>query len=140
MIAILFEKESKKTIEPAPINQMVPAPAQPTGHSLTVLGYVAGGLGLVGWATYAVAGPKARSDYNQLQADCPTRCSDAAHRNQANEGKTFQTVANVGLGVGLAGTLAGSALLYWGFAHKDIPRASVALAPGSMNISFEASF
>jgi len=140
VIAILFEEERKKTIELAPINQMVPASAQSTGHYLTVFGYVAGGLGLVGWATYAVAGLKARSDYNQLHADCPTRCSDAAHRNQANEGKTLQTVANVGLGVGLAGTLAGTALLYWGFSHRDVPRASVALAPGSMNISFQASF
>jgi len=140
VIAILFEEESKKTIELAPINQMVPASAQSTGHYLTVFGYVAGGLGLVGWATYAVAGLKARSDYNQLHADCPTRCSDAAHRNQANEGKTFQTVANVGLGVGVAGTLAGAALFYVGLSHRDGPRTSVAFAPGAMTISLEASF
>jgi hypothetical protein len=140
VIAILFEEESKKTIEPASINQMVPAPAQPTGHYLTVLGYVAGGLGLVGLATYAVAGLKARNAYNQLQADCPTRCSDAAHRNRANEGKTLQTVANVGLGVGVAGTLAGAALLYVGFSHRDGPRPSLAFAPGGMTLSLEASF
>jgi hypothetical protein len=141
---VLLDKGGSKVIailiELAPINQMVPASAQSTGHYLTVFGYVAGGLGLVGWATYAVAGLKARSDYNQLHADCPTRCSDAAHRNQANEGKTFQTVANVGLGVGVAGTLAGAALFYVGLSHRDGPRTSVAFAPGGMTISLEASF
>jgi hypothetical protein len=141
MVAILFEERTEKKIDlSSPEKQIVPAPMEPASSRLTVLGFVTGGLGVAGLGTYALAGLRARSAYNQLQADCPTRCSDAAHRNDASSGKTFQTLANVGLAVGIVGTLAGTTLLYLGWAHGDAPKTSVDLSVGSVKLSYRGSF
>lgn len=67
------------------------------------LAWVAGGVGVVGVATFAVFGSMSASKFNRLEGDCPQNRCDPKLERDRNTGKTFQTVANVGLIVGLAG-------------------------------------
>jgi hypothetical protein len=66
-------------------------------------------------AVFAVAGVSAKSVHDDLEAECGAAdCSDSEHQDDASRGKTLQTVANVGLVVGLAGAAGGTLLLLVG--------------------------
>src|SRR5262249_45490570 len=72
--------------------------------------YIAGGAGAAGLATCAIFGALEKSSYNELKDAChggpcpPERADDIA------TGRSRQTIANVGLGVGVVGLAAGVAL------------------------------
>ena len=83
---------------------------------------------------------QARSTYNKLQTECPSGCSDAAHRSDASKGSTYQTVANVGLGLGIAGTVTGAALVYLGVMRGQAAAPSVEVSPELVKISYMGSF
>jgi hypothetical protein len=140
-IALLFEKQV--TTKPAPVARPVQTP-QPSnrasGPQYTTFGLAAGGLGAVGLGVFAIAGLKTRSTYDRLRTECDNRCSDAAHRDAISQGKTLQTVANVGLAVGIAGTLSGAMLLYLGVSSETGSKPSVELAPGHASITYQRSF
>jgi len=110
------------------------------GSRLTMIGLVVSAVGVVGLGTFAAAGIRARSVYNRLQTECPNGCADASHRSDINDGTTFQTVANVGLALGIAGTLTGATLLYLGLADGGSAKPAVAVAPGLVKISYGGSF
>lgn len=64
-----------------------------------------GGVGVAGMAMFAVGGVMAMSTESELEDKCGTRCTDHSNDGLIDDGKTQQTVANVGLivgGVGLA--------------------------------------
>jgi len=107
---------------------------------LISFGLATAGLAVVGWGTFAVAGLLAKNAHDQLQADCPNGCSDADHRGQINRGKTYQTVANLGLAVGVVGAVTGAALIYLGWPSNNAARASLEVAPGLVKISYRGSF
>jgi hypothetical protein len=82
---------------------------------LRTAGYVAGGVGLVGIALFAIAGLGAKSAYDKLDSDCgKTACTDEAHRSDIEGGRMLQTTANIGLAVGLTGLGVGATLLVLG--------------------------
>jgi hypothetical protein len=72
--------------------------------------YVAGGVGVVGLATFAVFGSMASSKYNDLKDACPNGPCGPGHEDDISAGKTDQLIANVGLGVGIVGLGVGTAL------------------------------
>jgi len=139
-IALQFEKMS----EPDAPKQLVTQPVlvdQPTPTSTwTRWGLVAAGLGAIGLGTFAVAGLQARSTYNKLQTECPSGCSDAAHRDDASKGGTYQTVANVGLVLGIAGSLTGATLVYLGATRKPSAAPSIEVSPQLVRLSYVGSF
>jgi hypothetical protein len=91
-----------------------PAPAPPpppSGTSPLRLGaYVAGGVGVIGLATFAIFGAMAGSTYNDLQSACGSGPCPSSKADEISSGKTQQVVANVGLGVGIVGLAAGGTL------------------------------
>jgi hypothetical protein len=88
-----------------------PQPAS-APHTMRTAGYVAGAAGIVGLGVFTVAGLVAKSTYDTLSRECGAAgCSDAGHRSDIDRGKSLQTVAIVGLVVGLVGVAAGSTLL-----------------------------
>ena len=139
-IALLFEKKVESEVALPQAEQSAPAQRSDPGSRLTSLGYVAAGLGVAGLGAFVVAGIQARSTYNKLQSECPSGCSDAAHRNDASQGRTYQTVANVGLALGIAGTLTGATLVYLGVTSGKPANASVDVSPGLVKISYAGSF
>jgi hypothetical protein len=90
--------------EPAPRPDVVVAPAEGEPASwMLPAALVAGGVALVGGGIFAGFGLKSESTYNDLAAKClPLGCGDE-DRALADEGKRDQTIANVGLVVGIVG-------------------------------------
>jgi hypothetical protein len=102
------------------------APAKPT--PLRPYAYVAGGVGVVGLLTFTIAGIMAHSTYSDLQNSCGASCPPSK-ADEISSGKTQQTVANVGLVVGLVGVAAGATLFVLSL-HHDAPGPSAALVVG----------
>jgi hypothetical protein len=123
---------SEPTAAPAP--DLTPARAEADdGSGLRTAGYVAGGVGLVGIALFAIAGIGAKSAYDKLDSDCgTTACTDEAHQSDIEGGKMLQTTANIGLAAGLVGLGVGATLLVLGSRSSDKrePTASVSTNGG----------
>ena len=103
------------------------------GAGLRTAGYVAGGVGLVGLALFAIAGLSAKSAYDKLESDCgQTPCTDEAHRSDIEGGKMMQTAANIGLAAGLAGLGVGATLLVLGNQSSTDKRSATVSANGGM--------
>ncbi len=87
-------------------------PASPAAgpSPLRIAAYVAGGVGVAGLVTFGIAGIMARSTYNDLNGACGGGPCPADKTGEISSGKTQQTVANVGLIVGIAGVAAGGTL------------------------------
>jgi hypothetical protein len=80
--------------------------------------YVAAGIGGVGLATFAVFGLMSSSTYSDLQSQCHGPCSPA-QSDEISKGKTQQTIADVGLGVGLVGAAAAVGLFVMSLPSKS---------------------
>lgn len=88
-----------------------PGDAPSERHPLRPYAYLAGGVGALGLVTFAVAGAMSRSTYSDLEAACPGGVCPPDVADRIDTGRTEQTVANVGLIVGLLGAGAGVTLL-----------------------------
>jgi hypothetical protein len=98
--------------------------------------YVAGGLGAVGVATFAVFGALARADYDDLQTACGAGPCPPSRADEIASGKTKQTVANVGLAIGIAGVAAGATLFVVSLDRHTAssPSAAVIVAPAWLGV------
>jgi hypothetical protein len=139
-IALQFEKVIQQPVAEPLAAQPVLVERTDAGSRWTRMGLIAAGLGAVGLGTFVVAGMEAKSTYNKLQSECPSGCTDAAHRSDASKGGTYQTVANVGLGLGIAGTLAGATLVYLGVTRGTAATPAVEVSPELVKISYQGSF
>jgi hypothetical protein len=115
-------------------------PAEPprtesTTSPLRTWAYVAGGVGVAGLATFAITGIMARSTYNDLNSACGGGPCPPDKTGEISSGKTQETVANVGLVVGIAGVAAGATLFVLSL-PKGSPAGSTGLvvAPGWMAV------
>lgn len=134
--------------KPAVTNTETHAEAKPStsggGVNKRTLAYIAGGVGAAGLVTFGVFGILNNSKYSSLKDSCPNNSCPADRKSAADTGRTYQTVANVGLVVGIVG-LAGGATLYFlsvGDEKKDKkaeragpePKVAVGLGFGSVNV------
>lgn len=94
----------KVILAPAP-------PPAPEGIDQRSLALVAGGVGVAGLATFAVFGLLDRAKYRYLQDHCPGMVCDEKLAGDTEQGRTYQTLANVGLGVGAVGVVSGLVLV-----------------------------
>ncbi|MGZ6083852.1 MAG: tetratricopeptide repeat protein [Polyangiales bacterium] len=94
-----------KTEEPKPPTPE--APAQSNG--LRTWSYVAGGVGIAGLATFGIFGAMSRSKYNDLKDSCHGPCPPS-RQSDIDSGKRSQTIANIGLVVGVIGVATGVTL------------------------------
>jgi hypothetical protein len=95
----------------------------PKGEPSTAVrtaGFVTLAVGVLGMGTFAVSGIMANSRYSQIESDCGShRCTGSEYTDQINGGKTMDLVANIGLGIGLAGLVAGSLMVGLGWPKDD---------------------
>jgi hypothetical protein len=119
----------------SPPSGPAPAASPPSddGAALRTIGYVAGGIGIVGFVLFAVAGIGAKNAHDRLDEACNAgRCNDASTQADIEDGKRLQTAANVGLVTGLAGVGLGATLIVLG-AHSAHDASAVGAArPGGM--------
>jgi hypothetical protein len=97
-------------------------PAEAHGKVFTPMrigAIAAGGVGVIGLIMFAAEGAASKSTYNTISTDCGGKagCPGQSASGRANvnslisTGKGQQTIANVGLGIGLVGLAAGTTLL-----------------------------
>jgi hypothetical protein len=98
---------------------------------LRTAAYVSAGAGVVGFATFAVFGLMSNATYNDLEAQCHGPCPPGqGNASEISKGKTQQTVADVGLAVGLVGTAATVVLFVMSLPTKADDGKSASTAPG----------
>ncbi len=91
-----------------------PAPTADTGSTsgkkppYRTLAYVAGGVGVVGLGMFTAFGLMSQSTYSNLKDQCGEGPCPASFADDVSAGKTQQTVANLGLALGIVGAAAGA--------------------------------
>jgi hypothetical protein len=104
-------KAAPPTAEPAKTSGEASAKLDTSGHTnLRTWAYVAGGVGVAGVATFAIFGLMANSKHSKLQDNCPNNKCPADLQSDADAGKRDQTIANIGLVVGVVGLGTGTVL------------------------------
>jgi hypothetical protein len=121
------------TPEPPPAP---PPPPHVAGASWTRTGaYVGAGVAVAGLATFTIFGVMARSTYDDLNGACRSGPCPATKANEISAGKTQQTVANVGLAVGLVGAAAGATLFVLSLRGESrAPTAALIVSPGYLGL------
>ena len=100
---------------PTPAATASPASPPTKGGGGRIAGFVTLGIGAAGMVTFAAAGAMANSRYDSIQTACGgARCTDPKYADQIAGGRRLDVIANVGLGVGLAGIAAGTLLVILG--------------------------
>jgi hypothetical protein len=129
------EPEVKEPPPPPPAPPP-PLPPEPKGGSgLRTGAYVAGAVGVVGLAGFAIFGVMAKSTYDDLGSACGGGPCPPSKADEISSGKTNQTIANVGLvlglvGVGVGGTLFALSLSSGGHG----PNVALAASPGWIGV------
>ena len=95
---------------PPPPPDAPPPPPDTTPRTLRTIAIVSGGVGVLGLATFAVAGAMTRSNYDDLESRCGLGPCAEDVSGDISRGVTTQTIANVGLIVGAVGSVAGITL------------------------------
>lgn len=148
-VAVAAGATEKVQLEPEPAPAAspaaAPAPAPAKGQaasfgadtakpsSLRPIAYVAGGVGVAGLATFAVFGLMNKSKFDDLESSCTDGHCGPDRQNDIDSGKRYQTIANIGLAVGVVGLGAGTTLfLLSGSAKKSEKTTAlrVRVAPG----------
>ena len=129
---LTLDARSGASSDPEPPVAFEPLPVTRTVHgpSLRTWAYVSGGVGGVGLGAFVLFGELARSKYDQLQTDCADRPCPTSQAGAISGGKTDQTIANVGLVVGILGAAASTTLFVLSRKRADAaPAAALVVAP-----------
>lgn len=85
-----------------------------SGPDRMLITYIAGGVGVAGLVSFGIFGGLAKSKFDSLEESCPSRTQCPLElEGDASDGKTFQTVANVSLGIGIVGVAVAAGFLTW---------------------------
>lgn len=89
-----------------------PPPRRGKTSVLRPISYVAAGIGVIGFGMFAVGGALTLSTYASLEKKCggERACPPGEADSDVSAGKTQQTIANVGLVVGIVGVATGATL------------------------------
>lgn len=102
-------------------------------------GFAVLGVGALGGVTFAVAGIMANKKYDEVFKACGgVHCTDPKFDDEISTGQTLDTVANIGLVVGVAGILGGAAMVVFG-GPKEIPVSAGANSEGGW-ITYRGKF
>jgi hypothetical protein len=119
-----------------PVVPVTPAtPSRGVSRNLAWVGFGIGAAGLIGFAAFGAA---AGGTFSDLQTRCGNAPCPPSEQGTVNQGRTFTTAANVSLGVGIAGVVAGVVLLIVGrgpSASPPTPRVSLQVAPDSLGLA-----
>jgi hypothetical protein len=99
-----------------------------TGGELRIVGFIVGGLGVVGVAIGAGLAAKVDSDFDTIDEECGGTTCPTTVQDRVDDGRSLQLGANIALigGAGLA--VAGMAMIIFG-GPSEGPIESAALLP-----------
>ena len=110
------------------------------GKKLTPLrigAIAAAGVGVVGMVLFAVQGSASNATYDDLKEKCNGGPCPQEFAADIDKGRTQQTVANIGLGLGIVGLGAGAALFVLSMTKKPDttqPQTTWLVGPGSVGV------
>ncbi len=118
-----------------------PAPVETSSGraSLRPWAYVAGGIGAAGLVTFGIFAVMAKSTYDDLNSACNGGPCPSSKNGEISSGKTQQVVANVGLGVGIAGVAIGATLFVLSM-PKSTPDSGAALVVTPTGLRLDGYF
>lgn len=119
---------------PAAPPAMAPSPRRGPPRSLAWIG---AGVGVVGFAGFAAFYALASGRYDDLGARCAAGGCATIAQSDVDEGRTFQALTNVSLGLGIAGAAAAVTLFALGRSTEPPP---VQVAVGPRGVSLGGSF
>jgi hypothetical protein len=112
-----------------------------SGGELRIVGYGVAGLGVAGMVMFGVARAAADAKFDEVSAACgSSRCTDPAFAGDIDDGKTLDTLTNVGLVVGLLGLSAGAALIVFGGPSESGSGQAMSLDVGPTSLRLRGSF
>lgn len=115
----------KTTVAPKP-PPPAPPPMEAAGVSYRTLAWSSAAVAAVGGVSFAVFGSLASNRHQQLVDGCVgTRCPESL-REVAEEGRSYQTWANVGLGVGVVGLVGATTFFILSSPEDDLGRETIA--------------
>jgi hypothetical protein len=150
-IELVLAEGSRQTVDLAPGSvQPLPAGGAPavedrgssTGSGSRTLGYVFGGVGIVGLVVGGVTGAMVLSKKSIAEEDCPDAeqvCNSTRGRDAADSGRALGPITTVSLLVGAAGLGAGA---YFLLSAKDSNQTSLGIraSPGAAQLALFRSF
>jgi hypothetical protein len=118
----------KEVAQPTTVRQ--PPSVAPHSNGLRTGAYVAGGVGLLGFASFGLFGALDHSAYSDLKSKCAGGCpSNVSH--DVDAGRRDQLLANIGLAVGAVGVVTAVTLfLVSGPKHSQEHPVAIRLGPG----------
>jgi len=126
--------EVAEPAEPAPQpTERVVVMQDANAISRDTLGYVSVGAGAVGFLGFTIFGIAANSEASTLAEQCVGYSCPESLAAVAERGRSFQTVANVGLGVGIVG-VAAATYFFWPRISAGLLEADVAVGPGNVSV------
>ena len=137
------ETEPEAQASPPPEPTPTPAPEEPPPRRRrpSPLAYVAGGVGVIGFTAFGVFGRQAKSKFDDLESRCPDDACPPDAQTDIDSGRTAQTLANVGLAVGVVGVVT-SATLFVARRRggRETKNASVRLSVAPTALALEGRF
>lgn len=137
----LAQKEAPKQA-PAPVQvEMSADDGGYDGPDRIALALIAGSVGVVGMTNFGIFGVLSNGQYSRLEDLCNDGICDPSLETEADNGRTYQIVANVSLGIGVAGLAAGAGLFIWELldpaesSEEAAERPQIHVGPGSMMVT-----
>ena len=110
------------------VTAVPPPAAREDRNGLRTMSFVAGGVGVAGFATFAAFGALSSGKYNDLKTACGGPCPPS-RQSDIDAGKRDQTIANVGLTIGLIGIVTGVTLFLVSAPKKPVAAAGFVVFP-----------
>jgi hypothetical protein len=104
-------RNSEGAGDAADVSSSEPGPSEQRAYHVPAGAWVLGGVGVLGLGSFAVFGSMAKGDLDDLKDSCSPNCSD----DDTSSGKTKALIADISLGVGIAGLVGG---LTWALVAK----------------------
>ena len=141
-VAIAFTSAATAGVPPgAALPGTAPGEARTQGGGVRIAGFVIAGLGVAGMGAFAGAGLAAKSKFSAVETECGNaRCTDPKYGDVIDSGKRLQMIANLGLGVGIAGLVGGAVMIAVGGPSKAALPAQIEVGPNGAGLRFAGTF
>ncbi len=108
------------------------------GPSMRTWAYIAGGVGAAGLITFGVFGIMANSKHSELEDKCKDGVCPKDLQDTKDAGKRDQTIANIGLVVGVVGLGTGTVLYLMSNKKQEKPAAKVRSFRPSVSVGYRS--
>jgi hypothetical protein len=120
---------------------VTPPVTKSSGSALRPAGIAVGAVGVAGFVMFAVAGSMSKSTYSNLEKECGAGPCPTSRAGEISSGRTQQTLANVGLVLGVVGVAAGTTMVVLSMGkNKSAPAATTGLVIGPGYLGANGTF